>query len=405
MTARPEVTSPAADSSRIHRAGSAWTDRGTQRLVAGGPDGWAASVRCHERAVELLSELPIDEDISYRADLGAAWVNLGCALQSGPSRESLRDALDAFDRAVDVLSKLPFEDHPRFRHNLAAAWMNRADAFARIDTAASRTSALQAYGRAIEIAGELPLDEKPSFRVLLASCWINLGNLHERLMDFSNAVRDYDEARGALGNLPRSGHRLACHHAATAETSRGEALLSAPEPEGARQAVEAARMALAQIEGSGLDGLVDAKLSLRALRVMARGLESLLCSENARPAEAVAELTDVAERGLDLAFGARQREPQLFDPFIAWFFSFGSCVYGRYQPQFLAEFLGEGLDRWDSGASPEGGEALRSIARRAAAGTLEELGRGRLLVSGTRQTERLVSTVRELREAASHFYP
>jgi tetratricopeptide (TPR) repeat protein len=392
------MTSRAEDQARTHRAGSAWSDLGTQRLVSGGPVDWPIAVRCHRRAVELLGELP-DENPSYLADLGAAWVNLGCALQLGPSHESLAEALDAFDRAVDLLGRLPFESNSRYRHNLAAAWMNRADAFSQIGTATGHARALQAYGRAIEIAGELPLDEKPSFRVLLASCWINMGSLQQRLLRIPEAVRAYDGALGALGRLPASGHRLASHHAATAWTNRGEALLSATTPQGARQAVESARLALTHVEGRDLDGPVDAKLSLRALRVMARGLEYLLRTDCIRGAGAVAELTDVAERGLDLAFGGHEGDPQFFDPFIVWFFSFASRVYGQHQPQFLAEFLDEALHRWGSSGEPKVGLELLAIAGQARSAALEGLGRNRLFLSGTRQTELILRTVDELRSA------
>jgi tetratricopeptide (TPR) repeat protein len=403
VTASSDAFSPATDQTRLHRAGSAWTDCGTAHLVSGGPGDWAASVNCYRRAVEVLGELPIAENTDYLADLGAAWVNLGCALQAGTSMESLGEAMDAFDRGVDLLGRLPFEANPRFRHNLAAAWMNRADAFARIDTATSREGALQAYGRAIEIAGELPLDEKPSFRVLLASCWINKGNLEQRLPDFSGAIRSYDGALAAIGGLPRSGHRLACHHAATAWTNRGEALLSASPGEGAMQAVESATMALAQLERRDLGGSAEAKLSLRALRVMARGLEAQLRSAATQDTDGICALTDITERGMNLAFRYRGAAPDVFDPFILWFFSFGSRAYGRYQPQFLVEYLEEALRRLDLHACRGLEPDFRAFARQAAAGALEGLSLDRVLVAGTRQTELLMRTVREIRGAVAQL--
>jgi tetratricopeptide (TPR) repeat protein len=393
-----EISPTPPEEARRHRSGCAWTDRGTQHLAAGGD--WESSVRCHHRAVELLGELPLDGDPAYLADLGAAWVNLGCALQVGPTRASLGEALDAFDRAVELLSGLPFQSNSRFRHNLAAAWMNRADAFALVDTETSRSRALQAYARAIEVAGELPLDEKPSFRILLGSCWINLGNLHQRLSRIPEAVHAYEGAVAALGGLPASGHRLACHHAATAWANRGEALLSSTTSEACREAVESARMALAQVEGRDLEAPVDAKLSLRALRVLARGLE-FLARGSAISTERAGILTDVAERGLGLAFCGRRRDPAFFDPFVVWFFSFGSRIYGRYQPQFLSEYIAEALGRFDSGAGCEMAAELRAIARMAAGGALEGLGRSRLLVEGTPQTTLLLNTVRELRAIES----
>jgi len=401
MTASPDTISPVGEQTRRHRAGSAWTDRGTAHLVSGGPGDWAASVDCNRRAVELMDGLPVAENEGYLADLGAAWVNLGCALLADPSRRSLEEALGAFDRGTDLLGRLPVGSSPRFRHNLAAAWMNRADALAQIDSETSRSGALRAYGRAIEIAGRLPLDEKPSFRVLLASCWINLGSLQQRMLDFTGAVRACDGALAAIGSLPRTGHRLATHHAATAWTNRGEALLSESPVEGARRSVESAGMALALLEGRAVGGAADAKLRLRALRVMARGLEARVRS-SPHGADEVAVLTDVAERGMSLAFSSRHAAPDVFDPFVIWFFSFGSRAYGRHQPQFLAEYLNEALRRPESRACRELAVGLRAIALKSAAGTLEGLGRNRLLVHGTRQTELIMQAVRDLR-AIVHF--
>jgi tetratricopeptide (TPR) repeat protein len=369
----------------------------------GGPGDWAASVQCHRRAVELLQELPVTEDAEYMADLGAAWINLGCALQSGTSRESLLEALDAFDRGVGLLGTLPVESNPRFRHNLAAAWMNRADALAVIGAATSGSGALQAYGRAVEIARELPLDEKPSFRVLLASCWINKGNFQQRLHDFPGAARAYDEALAAIGTLPQSGHRLACHHAATAWTNRAEVFLTQPTPDGALLAVESAEMALATLKGRDLGGAAGAKLILRALRAKGCGLEAGLVGGNGQPADIVSALTDLAEQGMGLALANRNAAPDVFDPLIGWFYSFGGRAYGRHQPQFLAEYLEEALGRPEVRASRALEAGLQAIARHAAAESLEGLGRSRLLVQGTPQTECLMRTVRELRGAVARY--
>jgi hypothetical protein len=405
MKSGPERILSASDRARLHRAGSAWTDLGSKHLASGEGADWAASARCHRRAIELLGELGVDEDSSYLADLGAAWVNLGCALQAGSTRESLGEALDAFDCAIGLLGRLPLGAHPRFDHNLAAAWMNRADAFAGTGTATGHASALDAYARAIEIAQGLPLDGKLSFRILLASCWINHGNLCQRLLRIPEALHSYDGAVAALGNLPGTGHRASCHHAATAWTNRGEALLSTNAIEGAAAAVESAGRALALVEGRDLGGPVDAKLRLRALRVLARGRESLLRRGTGGGVDAVAQLTDAAERGLDLAFGGHEKDPWFFDPFIVWFFSFGSRIYGHYQPQFLKEFLDETLGRWDPRGSSTVGSELIAISRQATAGALEVLGRNRLLVAGTRRTELVLGTVRQLRGAAFQFNP
>lgn len=400
MTTGSPVILPVDCLSRRHRAGSAWTDRGTARHISGGPGDWSSSVRCHRRAVELLGGLPVGENAGYLADLGGAWVNLGCALRAGASRDCQEGALAAFEKAIGLLERLPIAASPRFRHNLAAALMNRADALAQMGIPASRADAIGAYCRAIETARGLPLDDKPSFRVLLASCHINLGNLHLSLSSPTEAEPAYEKALEALGELPRRGHRLACHHAATALTNMGDALLQL----GARsagRAVDSARMALAHVEGRRLEGPTSAKVRLLAMRVMARGLEALARGGCAGLGETVAALTDIAERGIDLAFAGRDAAPDLFDPFIVWYFSFGGRVYGRYQPQFLAEYIEEMLRRWDFQSHPGVGGELREVARQALAGALEGLGRNRLIVHGTPQAALLLATVRELRSAAA----
>jgi hypothetical protein len=46
---------------------------------------------------------------------------------------------------------------------------------------------------------------------------------------------------------------------------------------------------------------------------------------------------------------------------------------------------------------------LRTVARQATAGALEDLGRNRLLVQGSRPTELLLGAVQDLRSAAIHL--
>ena len=383
----------ALDHERIHRAGSAWTDRGTAFLLSGLPKDREESVRCHLRAIRLLEQLPHGTSAEFLADLGTAWVNLGCAFLADNTPGSLEQAREAFSRAIGLLENLPLSGCPRFRHNLAAAWMNRADASARMRSG----EALLEYHEAIKIARELPLDERASFRVLLASSWINLGNLHLSLETFSDAGFAFDRAIESLGPLPGAGHRLACHHAATAWANRGEALLRVEGKESAAEAVQSAKQALSLLEGRDLGGSPDAKLSLRALRVRASGLESLLKGRTAG-ADRVGELTDVAERGIATALAHRFSAPDVFDPFVVWFFSFGSRAYGRYQPQFLAEYIDEILRRAGSCENPGLAADLRRVGRQATASALKELGRVRLLVQGARPTELLMGAVQGLRD-------
>lgn len=391
---------PALDGGAAHRLGGAWTDRGAQVLALGGTGSWQAAVLCHRRAIELLGALrPADDS---QADLGTAWVNLGNALLADPSAGSDEEALDAFARAIAVIDRLPVSSKPRFRHNLAAAWMSRADALARGESPAQLAEARLAYGQSLEIALGLPLDEKPAFRVLLASCRINLGCLLGRLSSTASAVGECERAVAALGPLPAAGHRLARHHAATAWINRGEFLLGLVG--GAREAVDSARTAQRLIEGTGHGSPAEAKLRLRALVVIARGLESSMRGAGAAPgADALAELTDVTESGVEIALARREGAPEIFDPFVAWFFSVGSRVYGRYQPHFLSEYLAETLSRLGDGAGPELAGRLRTIAGQSSRAALDALGHDRVILAGTQEADRLLCTARDLRGAEALF--
>ncbi len=360
-------------------------------------------MRCNRRAVELLGALPVAENAEFLADLGAAWANLGCALQAcGPAHRG--EAAAAFLRAVEFLGRLPLEGNHRFRHNLAAAWMNRAGA---LESLGLLADSLNAYDQAISIASGLPLEEKPSFRILLASCRINHGNLVMETAGGSttDAVSSYQGALVALAPLTATGHRAARHHAATAATLLAEALLEQT-PAHAGRALEAARTALAELPGRELGSLASADLVLRALRAAARALEVLLGQTTALASshgKALAELTDVVERGFGLASRCRERSPGTFDPLAAWFFATGCRVYGRHQPHFLAEFIGDCLRQ----VSAESGSALllelRKTSRDAVEATLGGLGRGRALIGGTPQTEHLLRIVRTLQEFSSHM--
>lgn len=399
----PVAAPSPVEHARWHRAGCAWTDRGSALLGRGTPDMIAASVGCHRRAVAVLRKLPFQERADYLADLGAACVNLGCSLQAAGGRESLGDAVEAFDKAIELLGGLPIGGEPRFRHNLAAAWMNRADALAQRDSVPDREGALVSYGRCIGLARELPLDEKASFRILLSSCFINQGNLHQRLGQFSDSMGAYGEAVAALGPLPGAGHRMSCHLAATAWTNRGEVLLREAGPGACEEAVHAARTALSHVNGRRLGGTAEALLGVQALRVMASALESLLGPGGPRFADRLAELTDVAERGMELALAGREAAPGTFDRHFAWFYCLGGRVYGRYQPQFLAEFLREGIARRPGRDSPAFADELRAVAARATRQALGRLNSSRIIVGGTRHAEQLLGTVCRLRDASAEF--
>lgn len=360
-------------------------------------------MRCNRRAVELLGSLPIAENAEYLADLGAAWANLGCSLQAcGP--EHLEEATAAFLRAVEFLGRLPLRGNHRFRHNLAAAWMNRAGA---LEAMGLHADSRDGYEQAIAIAHELPLEEKPSFRILLASCFINHGNLVMKLGRGSaaGAATSYERALASLGPLPATGHRAARHHAATAATLLAEALLEQA-PAHAGRALEAARNALAELPGRELGSFASADLLLRALRAAARALEGLLEQASAQGSshgKALAELTDVVERGFDLASRCREHSPGTFDPLASWFFTTGCRVYGRHQPQFLAEFIADCLHRVSAGTGSALLLELRKASRDAVEAALGGLGRGRMLIAGTPQTEHLLRTVRGLQEFYAHL--
>ncbi|MBP7140547.1 MAG: hypothetical protein KBA71_01465 [Opitutaceae bacterium] len=79
----------------LNALGAAWMNRGVALQQVRGRDNLEAAVSSHERAIEVLSLLPIDGDPAYRRNLGAAFLNLADALVDLPANEGSDRAANA----------------------------------------------------------------------------------------------------------------------------------------------------------------------------------------------------------------------------------------------------------------------------------------------------------------------
>jgi hypothetical protein len=141
-------------------------------------------------------------------------------------------------------------------------------------------------------------------------------------------------------------------------------------------------------------------MSLRAHRAAVMAAGSLL-SRAAAAGQTVTELvstaTDLVDDGLALARDFEARRHMQLRPLAARLFRLGAQLYGRHQPQFLAEFLLENLRSPSLGIDAE----FQTIAYDAIAEALAILKRPHLHISETHDAKQRLATARSLRAAQS----
>ena len=286
----------------------------------------------------------------WRRQRGICWMNRGNALQKIGTSVSVHEAVHAYDQSIVEFAALPPEGWPAGRNHLGAAWLNRGHA---LIVAGQREAAVLSLENAIAQLEQLPLADDVSFRINLAGAWTNLA--HVILVD--SPVR----------------------------------------------AVEAARSALALLNGreSTRPELMEMSLRARRALVMALG-EQLMAVEKAgeSTAELADEAADAIEAGLNLF---RRGEPRGFERFRALgarLFRMGAQLYQLHQPQFLAEFL---LEYAECPAFANDAE-FASIAREAVASGLKKLQQPQLILAGTPAATRLLDTLQALRDAHSRLH-
>jgi tetratricopeptide (TPR) repeat protein len=273
--------------------------------------------------------LPVETDPVLGYGLAACWLNRADALmrrarQMRPDDTArIAEALRAYDEAIALLGTLPLADDARFRRRLAIAHQNRGLAL-QAQGPAAVTGALAAFENALRVLAEDDALAIPDRQFLLAAVWMNLAN---------------------------------------ARVSQGTG-------ESAALARLAALKAIALVNGSEEGDADAAEVGLKARHVLCQTIATQLSAPPApgeKIPDAVHRATDSVDDGLALVRRWEHRGVARFRGLAYDLFRFGARVYGRYQPQFLDEFIREQIDPRQSSADYVGSAEMRAAVEEAAA--------------------------------------
>jgi hypothetical protein len=351
--------------------------------------------------------------IVYRSAI--QWMNHGHAFSQ---RSANADALSAYARAITLLHSLPLADHPSWANSLGAALMNHGQLLHRAHGLARADEAIADFTEAIANLSEIPSDVVPWARRNLAGSHINRANL---LLDLGGSLR-LTTVGAPLAGVPSSCRALPGTPASGASTSCFA------------KALADARFALALVAATERENPVDADLALKARRVLCDAIGQQLPLAAAAEQDALAsEAADVVDDALALirywAAGegctvlvqtsSPRRNPRdpsapaeghdrfadpaasAFAHMAVRFFRFGTELYRRHQPHFLAEFIEENL----AAALPSEAEELRVIAHLALEAALADGAVPALLLFDDPAAERALATRRELAAARERLDP
>src|SRR4029077_10772942 len=214
------------------------------------------------------------------------------------------EALSCFDRALDMRRGLPIDDDPVLRYGLAAGPLNRGYALFRLVDSGRMVDALAAFDEGIDVLRALPLTADARFPRRLAMACHNRGlalpamgrPVAAQIAAFTNAlaILDDDQASGITDRQ---------YLLAVVLTNLASARLVENTAESAALARDAARRAIALVEGAETGDAAVAEVGLKARHVLCHTIAVRLSAPQARAdliLEDVREATDMADEGLDL---------------------------------------------------------------------------------------------------------
>ena len=273
----------------------------------------------------------------------------GLKLLEQGRREDLPEAGVRFREAIEIRrAAAPTGDRWQ-RYNLAGSYMSLGDVLTRQGTPEELAEGGRMYDASMAIMRELPLDGDPLFmrRLLIGCLNSGLNHLFQGPDSLADAVADFTSALGLADSAQVKAWpdrallaAAASANLASTELRRGnwDAAIAAAQ----RSAAEAAPEANVQV------GSADA--AIRSRHTLLSALVSRWQKSGApRPdPETLSASTDAAEEGLKLAKEWENKGVTWFKPLATDLFRTGAQLYAHFQPQFLAEFLGD-----YAGADPE----------------------------------------------------
>ena len=315
----------------------------------------------------LETTLPA-ESRSLEQGRAAAALHLlkGQMLERAPKDPRLADVLASYEAGVALLD-VP-EANDAMKREGAVAWMNVGNVLQRMGAEADVHRAVDAYN--VTIGRLRPFAEtEPLSRSTLGAALLNRGTALQRLNtreSHAKAAETYTEALQVLSVRPQGFEDHFARLSIGAELNRGGAFLAAHGPEGANEALQAAKRVLEAVSSFEEKDPAAADMALRTRRLSCEALAILLQASagdaNVDRAPWVSEATDQAERALQLAQHWEHKGVLGFRPVVPWFLHFAATVYAHHQPHFLSEFLIETLDAAGTPAGWKAAAQLKQIA-------------------------------------------
>lgn len=286
---------------------------------------------------------------STQADIAAVWGNIGHTQSRVAQTETLQQAGDCFRSAIAILETLPWKENVRYRHQLAATWLNLGNVFARQSNPAKpEQRTVDAFEKAAEVLDGLP-KEDAAIGTLAASVRSSLGRALMWSAEKSNldlAVASFEETIRIIGGIkdksdPRLGIEIASAHA-----NRANLLSRAtPSQESIQETLSSGEFALKIALPNEKTHLVAAEISLSARRSLCHAFGILI---NNQPPETQQEIhdkaSDLLEDGLKLVVHWEAQNASGLRPAAQHLFHLGCAFYCTQQPHFLPEFIKENLD-------------------------------------------------------------
>lgn len=319
-----------------------------------------------------MTEVPKTPDPSDVAAINAdasALMKHGIRRLEDGAPAALLEALSYFDRALALRRGLPLDEDPLLRYGLAACLLNRADALVRLGDAGRLADAVSSLDEGIDVLRTLPPAADPRFPRRLAMACHNRGLALQAMgRPVAESIAAFTEALAILDHEHASGIEDRQYLLAVVWTNLASARVLENTAEAAALARDAARRAIALVEGVETDDAAAAEVGLKARHVLchtiAVHLSAPAASDDPMP-EDVHEATDIADEGLDLVRQWEKKGVARFRGIAYDLFRFGTVVYATYQPQFLNEFVHEHLDPNRSSAEYVGSAEMRAAVQEA----------------------------------------
>ncbi|NLT69736.1 MAG: hypothetical protein GXX91_03460 [Verrucomicrobiaceae bacterium] len=353
-----------------------------------------AAESAYAAALAHLEKSSLDELLIARRSANLL-VYQGLARLAGKDPGDWKKAAERFGESIRLREADP-ERTETLLWGLSAAWMNRGEALSRSGDAAAWEESIRCQEKARAILADFDLSARADYRSRFALCHLNIAAAKVELTtrharpDPADALAHYARAAeilrvGAEAGIEESKRVLAV---VLTNASRARLLLDANDL--AASAAEATE-ALRWMEGYGADDWEMVNLELTARCTLCLCLHSQ-GREGETAAEAAAEITNLAEEGLEklarhLSLGG---VPELFDPVAGPLFRFAAEAYAQHMPRFLEEFLLEHLDPERGAAGLERSAACHEAAVETLWAALGHLKRGGFSEIGTEAYERRV---------------